>query len=148
MNNEKVFEEAIQDARDVYGTALKNAKTALQEVFDEEHEATEQDIDEVITELENEVNTSDIKEEKKAKKRQKRNDPSAFWKNLWYVLYKPWRKSEMVKKFQKLAGITPDCVARVTINKTQIEFIELPKWYDVIRYKLCGFKLEIYRKQL
>lgn len=121
---------------------------------------TGEELDEVITELEQEVSYDDSTREsfvednekaqkemeKECKKRAKRNDPSAFWRNFWYCLYKPWRKSEMVKKFQKLAGITPDCVARVTVNKTQIEFVELPMWYDVIRYKVCGFKLEVYRK--
>lgn len=97
----------------------------------------ESDLNEIIDELEQEsqTNVADVKLPKK----------SIFWRNLKYCWYHPWQQSKMVSRFQKLAGIKPDFIATITLpNGIRIELNRLPSWADVIRYKICGFKLKIY----
>ena len=52
----------------------------------------------------------------------------------------------MVHRFQMLAGIIDNSiVASVTLpNGARVDFRELPAWWWVIRFKLCGFKYETY----
>ena len=57
-------------------------------------------------------------------------------------------------RFQILAGIIKsDVVATLKIPKssiiktdTTIEFVRFPKWYDILKYKICGFQYEKIKK--
>ena len=56
------------------------------------------------------------------------------------------RRNAMRCRFQKLAGITQFVPpATLTIGNTTVGLSEIPPWYDVLRYKLCGFKYQITR---
>lgn len=108
-----------------------------------ENELTSDSLDEILNELEqeikNEVEVNVVETELPPKKSQNR-----FLRNLKYCIYRP-RLSKLAIHFQRLAGIKPDFVATVTLpNDIRVELQELPKWYDVIRYQVCGFKLKIY----
>lgn len=56
------------------------------------------------------------------------------------------KKDMMRYRFQKLAGIINNkTLASLTLpDGTRITFEELPHWWDVVRYKICGFKYETY----
>ena len=50
-------------------------------------------------------------------------------------------------RFQKLAGISPTTtVAKLTISNTTFDLMKIPPWYDIIRFKICGFKYEVVYK--
>lgn len=119
-----------------------------------ENELTEKDLDEVIDELEKETAEEYSEEDRRTFVKENEQcmviktpkpKSKSFWKNLKYMWYYPYKKTPMQKHFQKLARITPRCVARLTLpDKTEVEFTELPKWYDVIRYQISGFKFEVF----
>jgi hypothetical protein len=96
----------------------------------------EGDIDELLDELEEEVSGEPIKKVKK---------PS-FIQNLVASFYRQ-KPSTMRCRFQKLAGIMKvEPAAKLTIGNNMVELSEIPAWYNMLRYTLCGFKLEIPNK--
>lgn len=100
----------------------------------------ETDLDELLTELKNEVDTEvdpQVKYEKSCQ---------SFLLNLKRSWNRVPSKDLMRYRFQKLAGIINNkTLASLTLpNGTRITFEELPHWWDVIRYKICGFKYETY----
>ena len=96
----------------------------------------EQEIDELIDELEGE--TQDKAYEKQVCR--------SFFLNFWRSWTRIPRKEYMRYRFQKLAGIIHNkTLAALTLpTGDRITFVELPSWYDVLKYKLCGFKYETY----
>ena len=142
--NDKLYEEAVKDAKAVRQQALANAKNVLESAFVEQKSSMDitiklpcqdglsgEEIDEIIEELESEVD-----EPPKDKK------PS-FFHNLMLSIYRQ-KPNPLRCRFQKLAGITKiEPKAKLTIGNNTFDLQEIPPWYDVIRYKLCGFKFEI-----
>lgn len=48
------------------------------------------------------------------------------------------------KRFQQLAGIKTPTVARLTIaNGEEIPLTDYPSLFEILRYKICGFKYEV-----
>jgi hypothetical protein len=100
---------------------------------------TENELDELVQELESEneeIIDADNEEPKK----------SSFVSNLFrsFQRDKINTRQLMITRFQTLAGIqvtTP--VAKITVGNQTFDLKEMPKWYDVVRYKLCGIKFEI-----
>lgn len=108
---------------------------SLQQVIDAD-EITEMDLDELLSELEEEVSETPAEKVKK---------PS-FAQTFIASFYRQ-KPSPMVMKFQKLAGITKtEPAAKLTIGNNTFELPEIPAWYNMLRYTLCGFKLEIPNK--
>lgn len=96
-------------------------------------ELTLDDLDEVIQELEEEIET-----------------PNKPCRSLWCNVRRSWTRPkperQMVVRFQKLAGIISDktVAALILPNGQRVEFKSLPHWWDVVRYKLAGFIYETY----
>lgn len=69
-----------------------------------------------------------------------------FLKRVKYLFGIYPKKPNMVYKFQRLAGIiNGETVGAVVLpNNQRIFFKQHPKWHEVMRYKLCGFKYETY----
>jgi hypothetical protein len=112
-----------------------------------EESVSETDIDQIIEELEAEV--SDENEDTIGKPFQplkKQVGCRSFWQNFKRSWFRSPPKSGMVHRFQTLAGIIDNSVvASVTLpNGARVDFRELPAWWWVIRFKLCGFKYETY----
>jgi hypothetical protein len=126
--------------------ALTNAKKTLMEAFtpaynqmlgeklrEEEEGLTESDLDEVLSDLENECFNGPTENRKK---------PS-FIQNMVASFYRQ-KPSTLRCRFQKLAGITKiEPAAKLTIGTNTFELSEIPPWYNILRYTLCGFKFEI-----
>lgn len=67
-------------------------------------------------------------------------------KRIQYLFgYYP-KKKGMVYKFQRLAGIIDgDTVAALVLpNDQRVFFKQYPKWHQILRWKICGFKYESY----
>ncbi len=95
----------------------------------------EQDLTELLDEVEAEV---------EAEGKPLVRNPS-LWKRVQYLFGRYPKKSGMVYKFQRLAGIIHnDTVAAVVVNNQRVFFKQHPKWHEIFRYKLCGFKYETY----
>ena len=100
----------------------------------------ETDLDELIEELEAEVDgetNPQVKYDKSCR---------SFLLNLKRSWNRVPKKELMRYRFQKLAGIIDNkTLAALTLpDGTRITFKELPHWWDVVRYKICGFKYETY----
>jgi hypothetical protein len=79
------------------------------------------------------------------KEREKENDKETpFWYNFMKSLQKR-EKYPIVYRFQRLAGITNKKTVGFLYlpENNKIEFKEIPKWYNIIRYKICGFKCKL-----
>lgn len=103
----------------------------------------ETNLDELIQELETEV-------EKEPDKQVKRDKCCRlFLSNLMRSWNRVSKKDQMRYRFWKLAGIIDNkTLASLTLpNGSRITFKELPHWWDVVRYKICGFKYETYPEQ-
>lgn len=100
----------------------------------------ETDLDELIQELEAEVD-GETDEQVKYNK-----SCRSFLLNLKRSWNRVPKKDTMRYRFQQLAGIIDNkTMASLTLPEgTRIAFKELPHWWDVIRYKICGFKYETY----
>jgi len=100
----------------------------------------ETDLDEIIQELEREVD-GETDEQVKYNK-----SCRSFLLNLKRSWNRVPKKELMRYRFQKLAGIIDNkTLAALTLpDGTRITFKELPHWWDVVRYKICGFKYETY----
>lgn len=156
--NRTLFDEAIDETKAQRAEAKNNARVALEKGFVPEYNrmfggnlkeeqmenegvkisysVNEEDIDEILTELEEEVSGKPVKKVKK---------PS-FIQNLVASFYRQ-KPSTMVCRFQKLAGITKvEPAAKLTIGNNVVELSEIPPWYNILRYTLCGFKFEIPNK--
>ncbi len=124
MMNSELLKEAIEDAKEMH--LHDNPPESW-----ESESIADTDIEEIIEELEEE---SDYVA--KAKK-------SSFIQNLITSFYRQ-KPNMMVLRFQKLAGITKvNPAARLTIGKDTFDLTEIPPWYNILRYTLCGFKFEI-----
>jgi hypothetical protein len=101
--------------------------------------------DELLVEQELEELLDEVKEESDDQAYQ-RQVCRKLWPNFWRSWTRGPRKEYMRYRFQKLAGIIGDkTLASLTLpNGSKIKFTELPPWYDVLRYKICGFKYETY----
>ncbi len=94
------------------------------------------DLDELIQEVEEETQANPTYD----------NHCRSFLLNL----KRSWRRvppqDVMRRRFQKLAGIINNkTLAALTLPSGQrITFDELPHWWGVVRYKVCGFKYETY----
>jgi hypothetical protein len=100
----------------------------------------ETDLDELIQELEAETEgetDEQVKYDKCCR---------SFLLNLKRSWNRVPKKELMRYRFQKLAGIIDNkTLAALTLpDGTRITFKELPHWWDVVRYKICGFKYETY----
>jgi hypothetical protein len=97
----------------------------------------ETNLDELIAELEAESDGVEICEKPKK--------PSFI-----QTLITSWscrKHYPMRDRFQKLAGINKVLpVAQLTIGDKTIPMDKVSPWYDIIRYKLCGFSYEIFKK--
>lgn len=109
-----------------------------------------EEIDELIRELEAEAkdessNCCEVKENKIVQV-SKSEGCTSVWRNFWKSWNRVPKKDMMRYRFQKLAGIINNkTIASLTLpNGTRITFDELPHWWDVVRYKICGFKYETY----
>jgi len=75
---------------------------------------------------------------------------TSFIQNLIQSLsYKKSSTNGLKYRFQKMAGIKSvdtTSISKLTIDDKTIGFDYIPKWYNIIRYKVCGFKFEILRK--
>jgi hypothetical protein len=100
----------------------------------------ETDLDELIQELEAEV---DGETDEQVKYNKSCRSFLLNFKRSWNRVPK---KELMRYRFQKLAGIIDNkTMASLTLPEgTRITFKELPHWWDVVRYKICGFKYETY----
>ena len=80
------------------------------------------------------------------------NTQPSFFQNLSHSLNRETinKRNTFKNRFRLLVGIkTSPEVARLTIKEgVSVDLLEIPKWYDVIRYKLCGFKYEVLVEQL
>lgn len=143
--NEDVLREAIADAKAVRlgsrgkmdESLEKEFAEKLKEVTDDEN-VSEDELDELIEELENEDSPKETPKEK-----------SSFIQDL----VTSWHRDKingnqnMRCRFQKLAGIVPRIPpATLTIGDTTVGLSEIPHWYDVLKYKLCGFKYRVTRQ--
>lgn len=100
----------------------------------------ETDLDEIIQELETEIEgetNEQVKYDKSCR---------SFLLNLKRSWNRVSKKELMRYRFQKLAGIIDNkTMAALTFpNGQRITFKEFPHWWDVVRYKICGFKYETY----
>jgi len=100
----------------------------------------ETDLDEIIEELEAEVEgetNPQVKYDKSCR---------SFLLNLKRSWNRVPKKDLFRRRMQTLAGIIDNkTLASLTLpDGTRIMFKELPHWWDVIRYKICGFKYETY----
>lgn len=100
----------------------------------------ETDLDELIQELETEIDgetNEQVKDDKSCR---------SFLLNLKRSWTRVPKKELMRYRFQQLAGIIDNkTLASLTLPEgTRITFKELPHWWDVVRYKICGFKYETY----
>ncbi len=102
----------------------------------EEDEIFEGSLEELLDEL----------KEEEANEQYKQQVCRSFFFNFWRSWTRIPRKELLRYRFQKLAGIIGSkTVASLTLpNGVKTTFTELPPWYDVIRYKVCGFKYETY----
>lgn len=107
-----------------------------------ETDVDEVDIDELIRELEAESG----EEEEDVLQVSKPKPCCSFAQNFVRSWTRPKPESQMVFRFKKLAGIINDkIVASLTLpSGERVEFKSLPHWWDVIRYKIAGFKYETY----
>jgi hypothetical protein len=106
-----------------------------------EYEVTETDVNEIIQELETEGETNkQVKYDKCCR---------SFLLNLKHSWNRVPKKDTMRYRFQQLAGIINNkAIASLTLpSGSRITFDELPHWWDVVRYKICGFKYETYPEQ-
>lgn len=117
-------------------------KSLLDETNIVETDVDEVDIDELIRELEAESG----EEEEDVLQVSKPKPCCSFAQNFVRSWTKPKPESQMVFRFKKLAGIINDkVVASLTLpTGERVEFKSLPHWWDVIRFKLAGFKYETY----
>lgn len=160
--NEKernLMKACITEAKVQRTEALKNAKVTLEEAFPERSETinkkveedgvTKEDLDEMVDELASESNsttttTTDSEESQSTQ-------PS-FYESLSPSFYRKKinERNNFKNRLRLLAGIKASpSVARLTIKEgVVVDLIEIPKWYDVIRYKLCGFKYEVLVEKL
>ena len=99
---------------------------------DELEEFTSDDLDGILYEFEEEVSGKPVKKIK---------EPS-FVQNMVASFYRQ-KPSTMRFRFQKLAGIKVEPAAKLIIGNNTVELSEIPAWYNMLRYTLCGFKLEI-----
>jgi hypothetical protein len=157
--NDKLYEEAIKDAKAVRKQALANAKDVLESAFKEQKSSmditiklpcqdglTREAVDELIDELESEEIDEIIDELESEVDELPKTKKSSFFHNLMLSFYRQ-KPNPMRCRFQKLAGITKvEPKAKLTIGNNTFDLQEIPPWYDVIRYKLCGFKFEILSK--
>jgi hypothetical protein len=77
----------------------------------------------------------------------KSNKPTLLqqWKNKFIEPFetKPLFIST-APRLQKLAGITPSPVARLLFkNEVEIKLTDYPTLFELLRYKICGFKYEV-----
>lgn len=95
----------------------------------------ENDLDELIDELEEEIRGEP--EEVKS--------PSLFENLRPSFNRKKLNNGHAMRcRFQKLAGIARvSPAATLTIGDNKFELSQIPPWYDVLRYKICGFKYEV-----
>lgn len=149
----KLVESCITEAKQQREDALNKAKIALEEAFPErnvtitkkvaEDGVTTEDLDGMIDELAVSADTGSIEQE---------NTQPSFFQNLSHSLNRKTinGRNTFKNRFRLLAGIkTSPAVARLTIKEgVVVDLMEIPKWYDVIRYKLCGFKYEVLVEQL
>jgi hypothetical protein len=117
----------------------KHANVQIKDV-DEENALDEITLDELLNELKNE--TTDEEEEEVGKPKSCCN----FSRNFYRSWTRPAPDRQMVVRFQKLAGIVSDKVVAALIlpDGQRVEFKTLPHWWNVIRYKIAGFKYETY----
>ena len=115
-------------------------------------EVSEEEIDELIRTLEEEADDESVNEPQNDAKEDKLFPVSksegctSVWCNFWKSWNRVPKKELMRYRFQKLAGIIDNkTLASLTLPEgTRITFKELPHWWDVVRYKICGFKYETY----
>ena len=156
MNTNPIIKQALTDTKAKRDEALKNAQVMLEKAFEPkvlemleeqaEGDRKQEEIDEMIEELENDVDMDISSEFDCGSIRKKEPKKSSFISNLIVSLSREKINSQrqMTCRFQKLAGIrTMTPAARLTIGKQIFDLQEIPPWYDVIRYKLCGCKFEI-----
>jgi hypothetical protein len=95
----------------------------------------ETELDEVIDELETEGEL-EFKEEPKK---------SSFINNIISSFHRNKINGQIMmrRRFQALAGIPPTPAAQLTIGDKTFDLMELSPWYDIVRFKLCGFKYVI-----
>ena len=105
-----------------------------------ECEVDETDLDELIEALEGEVDEETDEQVKYNK------SCRSFLLNLKRSWNRVPKKETLRYRFQQLAGIIDNkTLASLTLPEgTRITFKELPHWWDVVRYKICGFKYETY----
>jgi hypothetical protein len=154
--NDKLYEEAVKDAKAVRQQALANAKNVLESAFVEQKSSMDitiklpcqdglsgEEIDEIIEELESEEIDEIIEELESEVDEPPKDKKPSFFHNLMLSIYRK-KPNPLRCRFQKLAGITKiEPKAKLTIGNNTFDLQEIPPWYDVIRYKLCGFKFEI-----
>jgi hypothetical protein len=151
----KLMESCITEAKQQREDALNKAKAALEEAFPErnvtiikkvaEEGVTTGDLDEMIDELASGDNSVSGSAESE-------NTQPSFYQSLSpsFDRKKINERTNFKNRLRLLAGIkTSPAVARLTIKEgVSVDLLEIPKWYDVIRYKLCGFKYEVLVEQL
>ena len=136
LRQQALRQQAFANAKDVLESAFEEQKSSMDITIKLpcQEGVNREEVDEIIDELESEMD-----EPSKDKK------PS-FFHNLMLSIYRQ-KPSPLRCRFQKLAGITKvEPAAKLTIGNNTFDLQEIPPWYDVIRYKLCGFKFEIPNK--
>jgi hypothetical protein len=138
--HETLLQDAIDDAVAVRKEAMANAQKALEEAFGEKlgnvDDLDDSDLDTLVNELEKEIEEPPVKKKK-----------TSFFNNLIISICakRVQQKSDMVTRFQRLAGIkTINPAAKLTIGNNTFDLSEIPPWYNILRFRLCGFKLVIY----
>lgn len=156
MNTE--IKEIINDIKNKRHDTLQDAKKALEEAFtpiykrmfnekmiEEERIITLpcQKKDENITPEE----SGDVSNELKSPINQDIKKKSSFIDNFIFSLYRKRHNDEfgMKHRFQILSNIKTDpAVAKLKLkDNIVVNLTEIPHWYDIIRYKVCGFEYEI-----
>ena len=166
MNNE-LLESCTEDINKSRIEALKNAKNVLEEAFPEKYNATfiqkfkearpavfadEEEFEskfkissEDVSEAEDvDDQWNDWNEDVKEGPEEEKKNPS-FFQNLFDSFHrnKINQRHSMICRFQKLAGINvPKPLAILTIGENEFQLSKIPPWYDIIRFKVCGFKYE------
>jgi hypothetical protein len=105
------------------------------------------ELDEIcLDELLDELKYDDVDEEEEVQQISKPKPCCSFAQNFVRSWTRPKPESQMVFRFKKLAGIINDkIVASLTLpSGERVEFKSLPHWWDVVRYKIAGFKYETY----
>ena len=133
ITNNPIIKQALDDTKALRDNAPKNGNIFFDDITVKlpcQPGSKREEIDDLIDELESDDEPLKVKK-------------SSFFQNLM-ISWNQEKPCPCRCRFQQLAGIHEiKPKAKLIIGKQTFDLSENPQWYDVIRYKICGIKLEI-----